>query len=77
MAISAPNIFLLSNSKLASDTRNDVYHGNKKIEIDKETARAYGIMRALIYAMQLKRIGYDNEDINSAIMNLFYMKGIV
>lgn len=63
-------------AEICSTVRNDVDHGNKKIEIDYETAKAYGIMRALIYAMQLKKTGYDDDDINLATKSLFFMKGI-
>ena len=64
-------------SEICSNIRNDVDHGNKKIVINDEVARGYGIMRALIYAMQMKRMGYEEKGINIAIKNLFSMKGII
>ncbi|WP_455268347.1 HEPN domain-containing protein [Ruminococcus sp.] len=69
----------LSNEEIADkcvSIRNDIDHGNKKINLDNDIAIAYIILRGLIYAMQLKRIGYETEEIAASVKNLFYIKGL-
>ena len=62
-------------SDICANIRNDIDHGNKVLDLDTDVAKAYGILRALNYAMQLKRVGYNTNEINTAIKCLFFMKG--
>ena len=55
--------------------RNDIDHGNKKINKDDDIVKAYIILRGLIYAMQLKRMGYETEEINASVKCLYFIKG--
>lgn len=69
----------LSNEELADKCvriRNDIDHGNKKLSLDDDIVIAYIMLRGLIYAMQLKRMGYELKEINLAIKCLFYIKGL-
>jgi hypothetical protein len=68
-----------SNEEIAdtcANIRNNIDHGNKVIDLDNNVAKAYSVLRALNYAMQLKRVGYETNDIDNAIMNLYYISGI-
>ena len=56
--------------------RNDIDHGDKMLTINTDVARAYSMLRALVYAMQLNRIGFDDSDIDLAITNLYLCKSI-
>ena len=48
---------------------------NKKINKDDDIVKAYIILRGLIYAMQLKRMGYETEEINASVKCLYFIKG--
>lgn len=68
-----------SNEKIAdtcASMRNDIDHGNKVMDLGSNVAKAYEVLRALNYAMQLKRVGFETNDIDKAIKNLFYISGI-
>lgn len=68
----------LSNEELADkcvSMRNDIDHGNQKISLDNDIVVAYIMLRGLIYAMQLKRIGYETKEIAMSVKSLFFIKG--
>lgn len=54
-----------------SGLRNEIDHGDKQEGITQQDASCFGILRALIYGMQLKHFGYEEEDITAAIRSLF------
>lgn len=51
--------------------RNDVDHGNK-YDIDDKTIKSFIMLRCLIYAMQLKRAGFDDVDTDN-LTNYLYL----
>lgn len=53
--------------------RNDLAHGNMGINIDLDLDGLVGIifLERLIYIMQLKRLGLDDDNIIKAIKSLF------
>ena len=63
-------------ANICADIRNDIDHGNNILSIDDAVANVYGMLKSLVYAMQLKRFGYETDDINNAIRRLFYVRGI-
>lgn len=52
-------------------TRNSVVHNKKKEEAPMREPEAFIILRGLIYSMQLKRIGMNNEEIKNSLAHLF------
>ena len=51
--------------------RNDFAHGNMDIDIDSDGFVGIIYLERLIYIMQLKRFGLDDENIKKAINKLF------
>lgn len=58
-------------SKEFKDKRNAIDHGLKDLSITKDTANAYYIERILIYSMQLRRIGMDDNEILESVKTVF------
>lgn len=54
--------------------RNTINHGKKDREITSTTAGCYVLLRALIYSMQLKRFGLDDEYIKASLFDLYRIK---
>ena len=61
-------------SKTCSDFRNDVDHGKDYGNLSDSLVKCFIMLRGLIYAMQLRRVGVDKEKISIAIYNLFNIK---
>ena len=51
--------------------RNDFAHGNMEIDIDSDGFVGIIYLERLIYIMQLKRFGLDDNNIKKAVNNLF------
>lgn len=67
----------LSFDEISSEcagTRNTINHGKKDREITTNTAGCYVLLRALIYSMQLKRFGLDDENIKASLFDLYRIK---
>lgn len=75
LKIKYANDFDYSNiSKTCSTFRNDVDHGNDYGDLNDYLVRCFIMLRGLIYAMQLRRIGVCPEQINLIVYNLFNLK---
>ena len=59
-----------------SKIRNDVDHGNRIDAISDEVVNSFILLRCLIYAMQLKKAGYSDEEIDGLINLLYQIKGL-
>ncbi len=59
-----------------SKIRNDVDHGNRIEAISDEVVNSFILLRCLIYAMQLKKAGYSDEEIDGLINLLYQIKGL-
>ena len=53
--------------------RNHVDHGSTNETLTQKDADCFALLRALIYALQLKKVGYDEQDIKASICSLFDM----
>lgn len=58
-------------SKEFVDIRNRIDHGNKNLKISPTTANAFYIERVLVFCMQLRRIGFQDDSILNAIKTVF------
>ena len=61
-------------SNLCANFRNDVDHGNQYEEIDDQLVCSFIMLRGLVYAMQLKRCGLSNNEIDPIVFKLFNIK---
>lgn len=57
-----------------SGIRNTIDHGKNDKEITSDTAACYVLLRILIYCMQLRRLGLDDENIKASIISLYRIK---
>lgn len=57
-----------------SGIRNTIDHGKNDREITSDTATCYVLLRTLIYCMQLRRLGLDDDNIKASIMSLYKIK---
>lgn len=57
-----------------SGIRNTIDHGKNDREITSDTAACYVLLRTLIYCMQLRRLGLDDDNIKVSIMSLYKIK---
>lgn len=55
--------------------RNDVDHGNKIEKISDDEAASFIVLRCLIYAIQLKKAKFNQNEVNSLINCLYSIKG--
>ena len=51
--------------------RNPITHGDAGVVLDVETANSFFYLRLLILAMQLKRIGFNDDEIKISLKNIF------
>lgn len=68
------NISFDEVSEECSKARNAVNHGKKGQKITAHTANCYVLLRMLIYSMQLKRVGLEEEKIKESIISLYKIK---
>lgn len=61
-------------SEECAGMRNTIDHGKKDRQITRDIAGYYVLLRALIYVMQLKRLGLDDENLRKCIFSLFGIK---
>lgn len=61
-------------SEECAGMRNTIDHGKKDRQITRDIAGYYVLLRALIYAMQLQRLGLDNENLRKCIFSLLNIK---
>lgn len=57
-----------------SGIRNTIDHGKNDREITSDTAACYVLLRTLIYCIQLRRLGLDDDNIKASIMSLYRIK---
>lgn len=57
-----------------SGIRNTIDHGKNDRNITSNTAACYVLLRALIYCMQLRRLGLDDNNIKDSIISLYKIK---
>lgn len=72
-----PNMSFDEIADECAGIRNTVDHGKDDKKITSDTAACYVLLRMLIYAMQLKRIGLEENDIINAIRSLFKIKELI
>jgi hypothetical protein len=60
-------------AEACSETRNDVNHGNKIEEMNRNALIGFALIRGLIYAMQLRRLGLKDDEINICTNMLFLL----
>lgn len=70
----APSIGYQEISYLCAEFRNNVDHGNKSGKIDNQLVCAFVMLRGLVYSMQLRRCGVENNKIDSIVYKLFNIK---
>jgi hypothetical protein len=58
-------------AQVCAGLRNHIDHGDVTEGITEKDASCFILLRALIYALQLKKAGYDENDIKTAIRCLF------
>lgn len=51
--------------------RNPITHGDVGVVLDTETANSFFYLRLLILSMQLKRVGFGDQEIKKSIKNIF------
>jgi hypothetical protein len=64
----------ISNENIAKNCaglRNEIDHGTPNQDVTEENAQCFVLLRALIYTLQLKKAGYDDGDIKTALNCLF------
>lgn len=64
-------------AEVCSGIRNDVDHGNKISEISQDSVSGFIVIRALVYAIQLRKVGMDDESINICTNNLFLLPQVL
>lgn len=72
----APNFTSEKMAEACADIRNDVDHGNKITDIGEDVATSFAMLRALIYAIQLRQCGFMDDDINVLTNILYCVKGL-
>ena len=58
-------------AQVCAGLRNHVDHGSTSEVLTERDADCFALLRALIYALQLKRVGYDENDIKTSICSIF------
>lgn len=58
-------------AQVCAGLRNHVDHGSTNETITQKDADCFALLRALIYALQLKKAGYDENDIKTSICFVF------
>ena len=70
----APKFTYDEISIMCSEFRNAIDHGNKHGEIDDQLVCAFIMLRGLVYSMQLRRCGVEDNKIDYIVYRLFNIK---